>query len=63
MEYFERKKARKLIGSHFQINYLLVPIMLMTLNPWAIFIAVIPPFIFVLSNILLHGTVLQPKTM
>ena len=63
MAYFERKKARKLIGSHFQINYLLVPIMLMTLNPWAIFLAVIPPFIFVLSNILLHGTVLQPKTM
>lgn len=63
MEYFERKKARKLIGSHFQINYLLVPIMLMTLNPWAIFLAVIPPFIFILSNIILHGTVLQPKTM
>ena len=63
MEYFERKKARKLIGSHFQINYLLVPIMLMTLNPWAIFLAVIPPFIFMLSNIILHGTVLQPKTM
>lgn len=63
MGYFERKKARKLIGSHFQINYLLVPIMLMTLNPWAIFLAVIPPFIFMLSNIILHGTVLQPKTM
>ena len=63
MAYFERKKARKLIGSHFQINYLLVPIMLMTLNPWAIFLAVIPPFIFVLSNIILHGTLLQPKTM
>lgn len=63
LKYFERKKARKLIGSHFQINYLLVPIMLMALNPWAIFIAVIPPFIFVLSNIILHGTVLQPKTM
>lgn len=63
MEYFERKKARKLIGSHFQINYLLVPIMLMTLNSWAIFLAVIPPFIFILSNIILHGTVLQPKTM
>ena len=63
LKYFERKQARKLIGGHFQINYLLVPIMLMTLNPWAIFLAVIPPFIFILSNIILHGTVLQPKTM
>jgi 4-hydroxybenzoate polyprenyltransferase len=63
LKYFERNKARKLIGSHFQINYLLVPLMLMALNPWAIFLAVIPPLIFILSNIILHGTLLQPKTM
>jgi 4-hydroxybenzoate polyprenyltransferase len=63
MKYFERNKARKLIGSHFQINYILVPIMLMALTPWSIFLAVISPLIFVLSNVVLHGTLLQPKTM
>jgi 4-hydroxybenzoate polyprenyltransferase len=60
---FERNRVRKLIGSHFQINYLLVPIMLMALTPWAFLLAISPPLIFILSNIILHGTVLQPKTM
>ena len=63
IKHFERNKARRLIGSHFQINYVLVPIMLMALTPWAIFLAIAPPLIFLFSNIILHGTLLQPKTM
>jgi 4-hydroxybenzoate polyprenyltransferase len=63
IKHFERNKARRLIGSHFQINYMLVPIMLMALTPWAIFLAIAPPIIFLFSNIILHGTLLQPKTM
>jgi len=63
IKYFERNKARKFIGSHFQINYMLVPIMLMALSPWTILLAIIPLLIFLFSNILLHGTLLQPKTM
>lgn len=63
IKYFERYKARRLIGSHFQTNYILVPIMLMALTPWAILLAIVPPLIFLFSNIILHGTLLQPKTM
>jgi 4-hydroxybenzoate polyprenyltransferase len=63
LKYFERNKARRLIGSHFQINYILVPIMLMVLTPWTIFLVIFPPIIFLLSNLILHGTLLQPKTM
>jgi len=63
MKYFERNKMRKLLGSHFSINFALVPIMLMALNPWAILIILFPPFGFVSSNLVLHGTLLQPKTM
>lgn len=63
LRYFKRGKARKLIGSHFQINYILVPIMLMALTPWTILLAIIPPPIFVFSNLILHRTLLQPKTM
>jgi len=63
MKQFKRVKARKLIGSHFQVNYLLVPIMLMELTPFSILLAIIPPLIFLSSNFILHGTVLQPKTM
>ena len=63
MEYFQRDKMRKLLGSHFSINFALVPIMLMALNPWAILIVFLPPIGFISSNLVLHGTFLQPKTM
>jgi 4-hydroxybenzoate polyprenyltransferase len=63
MKHFERMKARKLIGSHYMINFTLVPIMLMALNPWAGLLMFFPGLGFILSNIILHGTLLQPKTM
>ena len=63
MKKFERNKARKLIGSHYMINFTLVPILLMTLNPWAGLLVFFPALGFILSNITLHGTILQPKTM
>lgn len=63
MKYFKRDKMRKLLGSHFSINFALVPIMLMALNPWAILIVLFPPIGFIASNLVLHGTLLQPQTM
>ena len=63
MKYFDRKKARGYIGSHYMINFTIVPIMLMTLNPWAGLIMFLPGLGFILSNIILHGTITQPKTM
>jgi len=63
MKRFERMKARKLIGSHYVINFMIVPIMLMGLNLWAGILVFFPVLGFILSNIILHGTLLQPKTM
>lgn len=63
MKTFKRKKARTYIGSHYMINFALVPIMLMTLNPWAGILVFFPAIGFILSNIILHGTLMQPKTM
>ena len=63
MKHFERSKARKFIGSHYVTNFALVPIMLMTLNPWAGLLVLFPALGFILSNVILHGTILQPKTM
>jgi len=63
MKRFERMKARKLIGSHYMINFMIVPIMLMGLNPWTGILVFFPGLGFVFSNIILHGTLLQPKTM
>jgi len=63
MKYFDRKKVRTLIGSHYMINFSIVPIMLMKLNPWAVILIIFPGLGFILSNIILHGTITQPKTM
>jgi 4-hydroxybenzoate polyprenyltransferase len=63
MQRFDRKKARTYIGSHYMINFALVPIMLMTLNVWAGLLVFFPALGFILSNLVLHGTLLQPKTM
>jgi 4-hydroxybenzoate polyprenyltransferase len=63
MKHFNRKKARRYIGSHYMTNFTLVPILLMTLNPWSGLLVFFPALGFILSNIILHGTILQPKTM
>jgi 4-hydroxybenzoate polyprenyltransferase len=63
MKRFERMKARKYIGSHYMINFMIVPIMLMSINPWTGALVFFPGLGFIFSNIILHGTLLQPKTM
>jgi 4-hydroxybenzoate polyprenyltransferase len=63
MKRFERVRARKFIGSHYVTNFALVPIMLMSLNPWAGLLIFFPALGFIISNIIVHGTILQPKTM
>ena len=63
MKKFDRNRARKLIGLHYYTNFSLVPIMLTPVNPWAALLVFVPFGAFVLSNVTLHGTLLQPKTM
>ncbi len=63
LKYFDRGQMRKLFGIHFSINFSIVPLMLMVINPLAIFIILFPPIGFIFSNLILHGTFLQPKTM
>ena len=63
MKRFERFKAIKLAGIYYVFNFALVPIMLMSLNPWAGLLVFFPGLGFILSNLTLHGTILQPKTM
>jgi len=63
MKVFDRDSARQLIGLHYYTNFSLVPIMLTPINPWAALLIFVPFGAFVLSNITLHGTFMQPKTM
>ena len=60
---FDRGRITSLIGTHYIVNFTIVPIMLMTLNPWAGLLLFFPGLGFILSNLTLHGTILQPKTM
>ena len=60
---FDRARIRKHIGLIVIFMYATAPIMLSSLNFYIILIALIPPLWFVLSNLLLHRTVLEPKTM
>lgn len=63
MKKFERDELRKYIGIHYSINYSLAPILLIAVNPYTILLVFLPPLGFMLSNLLLHGTLLKPKTM
>jgi len=60
---FARGDLRKLIGTHYILNYILVPIMMFTVNPYILLLTVVPPLGFVLSNAALAGDALKPKTM
>jgi 4-hydroxybenzoate polyprenyltransferase len=60
---FQRDRMRKYIGTHYILNYVLVPVMLAPVNPYILLLTVVPPMGFVLSNMLLSGAAMKPKTM
>lgn len=62
MKKFIRNEARKYIGLHYYLNFSLVPTMLSVQNIYIALISLIPPMAFILSNIILHKSIL-PKTM
>jgi 4-hydroxybenzoate polyprenyltransferase len=60
---FRRDRMRKYIGTHYILNYILVPVMLSPVNPYILLLTVVPPLGFVLSNMALAGGAMKPKTM
>ncbi len=60
---FDRDHIRKWIGIIVIVMYATTPIMLSSLKLYFILVAFVPPLWFISSNIVLHGTVLEPKTM
>ena len=60
---FDRNYIRKWIAIIVIVMYATTPIMLSSLNLYFILVAFVPPLWFISSNIVLHGTVLEPKTM
>ena len=60
---FDRARIRKRIGIIVIFMYATTPIMLSSLETSIILVAFIPPLWFFVSNLLLHKTVFEPKTM
>jgi 4-hydroxybenzoate polyprenyltransferase len=60
---FDRARIRKSIGITVIFMYTTTPIMLSSLNNLILLTALIPPIWFVGSNLILHKTLLEPKTM
>lgn len=60
---FDRDRIRKFIGITVIFMYATTPVMLSSLNLYIILVACVPPLWFMLSNVVLHKTVLEPKTM
>jgi len=60
---FDRTRIRKSIGVIVIFMYATTPIMLSSLNIYIIIIALIPPLWFFASNLVLHKTIFEPKTM
>lgn len=60
---FDRARIRKGIGIVVIFMYATTPIMLSSLNIYIILVALVPPLWFVLSNLALHKTIFEPKTM
>lgn len=60
---FVRKRIRKNIGITVIFMYATTPFMLSSLNLYIILLALVPPLWFICSNIVLHHTIFEPKTM
>jgi 4-hydroxybenzoate polyprenyltransferase len=60
---FDRARIRKCIGIIVIFMYATTPIMLSSLNIYIILVALIPPLWFFASNLVLHKTIFEPKTM
>lgn len=63
IQIFDRTHIRKLIGIIVIFMYATTPVMLSSLNVYIALIALIPPLWFISSNLILHKTVFEPKTM
>jgi len=60
---YDRRRIRTGIGLIVIFMYATAPVMLSSLNTYILLVALIPPIWFFLSNLLLHKTILEPKTM
>lgn len=60
---FDRQEIRKYVVLHYNINWLNVPILLITITPFAGILILFPLLGLIISNIFLYKTIFRPKMM
>jgi len=60
---FERQEVRKYVVLQYTINWLNIPILLMSVDSWAGLLIFYPIFGLIFSNLLLYRTILRPQVM
>ena len=63
LEKFQRNTVRKYIGIIVIVMYATTPVMLYSINSYIILLVFVQPIWFIFANLVLHKTVLIPKTM
>jgi len=60
---FDRQEVRKYVIIQYTINWLNIPVLLMSIAPWAGLLVFYPLIGLVLSNIIIHQTIFRPQVL
>jgi len=60
---FERQEVRKYVILQYTINWLNIPILLMSIAPWSALLILYPIIGLIGSNIIIHRTILRPQVL
>ena len=58
---FKRQEIRKYVILQYNINWLNIPIILMSINQWAGLLLLLPIFGLIVSNVFIYGTIFRPQ--
>jgi 4-hydroxybenzoate polyprenyltransferase len=62
-EPYDRNKIRVKVVIHSNINWFIIPILLMSVTKWAFILLFLPLIGIILSNFLIYRTIIRPKMM
>jgi 4-hydroxybenzoate polyprenyltransferase len=63
LQQFNRQQIRKYIVLQYTINWFNIPILLMSVAPYAVFLMLYPIIGLIFSNIIMYKTILRPQVM
>ena len=60
---FDRQEVRKYVIIQYTVNWLNIPILLMSVAPWSGLLVFYPAIGLIISNIIVHQTIFRPKVL